>query len=116
MCVCLVVRVLPDVCVSLYIEVVEVVGVFGLAAVWTFEPLDDLSLHYASDVGRKQGQQETLLLVRVKRVRMSLNLNKCLIGYLQVRTCRLSGSLFLWWPWKNLHVVKYAHFLLYTVL
>lgn len=57
---------------SLYIEVVEVVGVFGLAAVRTLEPLDDLSLHHTSDVGGQEGQQETLLLVRVKRVRMSM--------------------------------------------
>lgn len=46
---------LPYISVSLYIEVVEVVGVFRLAKVGSLQSLDDLRLHDPCDVSGKQG-------------------------------------------------------------
>lgn len=45
---------MPDVGVSLHVEVVKVIGVLHLAKVWTLQSLDDLSFHDASDVGWQQ--------------------------------------------------------------
>lgn len=55
---------LPDVGVPLHVQVVEVVGALGAAEVGALQPLDDLRLHHPGDVGRQQGQQQTLLETR----------------------------------------------------
>lgn len=51
----------PDVGVSLDVQVVKVVGVFHLASFRALQPLDDLSLHLHGYVCRQQGQQQPLL-------------------------------------------------------
>lgn len=76
---------------SLYIEVVEVVGVFGVAKVRTLQPLNDLCLHHSRDVGGQQGQQEALLLVVERRkVIYAIPLNGFL-GYV----CKLIQNLII---------------------
>ncbi len=56
-------QVLPYIGVSLYVEVVKVIGVFRLAEVRPLQSLNDLCLHHPRNVGGQQGQQKTLLLV-----------------------------------------------------
>lgn len=57
---------LPDIGVSLDIQVVEVVGVFHLAGFGALQPLNDLSFHLHGYVRRQQGQQKSLLKHGVK--------------------------------------------------
>ena len=57
---------IPDISVSLNIEIVKVVGVLHLAKVGPLQSLYDLCLHHAGDVGWQQRQQETLLTTENK--------------------------------------------------
>lgn len=55
---------MPDISVSLDIEIVKIVCVFNLAKVWTLQSLDDLRFHHPGNMSRQQRQQETLLRAR----------------------------------------------------
>lgn len=44
---------LPDIGVSLHVQVVEVVGALGSTKVGALQPLDDLGLHHPGDVSRQ---------------------------------------------------------------
>ncbi len=48
-------QVLPYIGVSLYVEVVKVIGVFRLAEVRPLQSLNDLCLHHPRNVGRATG-------------------------------------------------------------
>lgn len=58
---------LPDISVSLDIEVVKVVCVLNLAKVWTLESLDDFRLHYPGYMSRQQRQEKTFLMAKPQR-------------------------------------------------
>lgn len=51
----------PDVGVSLDVQVVEVVRALHVAGFGALQPLDDLGFHFHGYVGRQQGEQEPLL-------------------------------------------------------
>lgn len=57
---------IPDVGVTLHIQVVEVVGALSSTEVRALQSLDDLSLHHPGYVSGQQGQQETLLETRTE--------------------------------------------------
>lgn len=58
---------MPDISVSLDIEVVKIVCVLYLAKVWTLQSLDDLCFHHPGNVSWQQRQQETLLMAAIQR-------------------------------------------------
>lgn len=58
---------MPDISVSLDIEVVKIVCVLNLAEVGALQSLDDLSFHHPGNVSWQQRQQETLLMAVTKR-------------------------------------------------
>lgn len=58
---------MPDISVSLDIEVVKIVCVLHLATVWTLQSLDYLSFHHPGNVSWQQRQQETLLMAAIQR-------------------------------------------------
>lgn len=58
---------MPDISVSLDIEVVEIVCVLNLAKVWTLQSLDDLCFHHPGNMSWQQRQQETLLIAETQR-------------------------------------------------
>lgn len=53
---------MPDISVSLDIEIVKIVCVLHLAKVWALQSLYDLSFHHPGNVSWQQRQQETLLM------------------------------------------------------
>lgn len=55
---------MPDIRVSLDIEIVKIVCVLNLAKIWTLQSLDDLSFHHPGNVRWQQRQQETLLITQ----------------------------------------------------
>ena len=67
---------IPDVGVSLDVEVVKVVGVLHLAKVGPLQALNDLVLHHTGDVGWQQGQQQTLLSTANQRRGTSITANQ----------------------------------------
>lgn len=58
---------MPDISVSLDIEVVKIVCVLHLATVWTLQSLDNLSFHHSGNVSWQQRQQETFLMAVIQR-------------------------------------------------
>lgn len=58
---------MPDVSVPLDIKVVEIVGVFHLAKIWTLQSLDDFCFHHPGNMSGQQRQQETLLVANKHR-------------------------------------------------